>query len=104
MSDRVRDTRRRRSPKRAPTATTTQSKEQQSRPIRRSHFRLSLSVVAFVLLVLANLGQHRWHPPLSLCEEQAVKDYGTVSWRDKFDPSRGLRRWWWVAPGRSLLV
>ena len=58
--------------------------------------RLALALAAFVLLVLANLAQHVWHPPLSLAEEQAAKDWGGPDWRVRFNPydlTRGERLW-----------
>lgn len=58
--------------------------------------RVLLSGLAFTLLVLANLGQHRWHPPLSLVEAQAAKDLGGADWRAKFDPyatTNGEKLW-----------
>lgn len=48
--------------------------------------RLVVGAAAFVLLVLANLGQHRWHPPLTLVEVQATATLGGADWRSRFDP------------------
>jgi hypothetical protein len=91
------------SPKRSPSdapqtkdKASPQGKKSGKYKARPSAFRLSLSAVAFVLLVLANLGQHAWHPPLSLCEAQAAKEYGGPNWRDKFDPfalTDGVKLW-----------
>lgn len=50
-----------------------------------------------VIITAANLAQHTYHPPLSLCETEAAKRFGTASWRAIFDPwqadADGERRW-----------
>ena len=54
------------------------------------------SALAFALLVLANLGQHAWHPPMELVEAQAAADWGGADWRARFDPTQttgGERLW-----------
>jgi len=61
-----------------------------------SSARLTLSFIAFAMLVCANLAQHYWHPPLSLVEEQAAKDLGGADWRNRFDPyqtTNGVKLW-----------
>lgn len=58
--------------------------------------RLSIGLVAFVLLLLANLAQHYWHPTVVLCEEYATTTLG-VDWRNRFDPYAtgpdGIKKW-----------
>lgn len=64
--------------------------------VPQSRLRIALAALAFILLVLANLGQHAWHPPLALCEAQAALDLGGSDWRVRFDPYKltdGVKKW-----------
>ena len=59
--------------------------------------RLLIGLLAFVLLLLANLAQHYWHPPVALCEEHAKSKYGGSDWRARFEPyvtgPDGVKKW-----------
>lgn len=49
------------------------------------------SFVAFGLLIVANLSQHTWHPPLALVEAAAVEEDGP-RWRETFTPFKN-KKW-----------